>query len=148
MAQPRPLDTTEADRHRFWSKVNRRGPIHPRTRTRCWVWTAGKDRKGYGHFHLRTGGVRAHRVAFVLAGGIIPPDQGEVDHLCRNPSCVRPLHLEGVKGSENLRRQHHVIEDYFARVVEAWEEANRTGVSPYGDPRQGSAYREFVGADF
>jgi hypothetical protein len=32
------------------------------------------------------------------------PENLELDHLCRNPACVRPDHLEPVTHLENLRR--------------------------------------------
>ncbi|MGC7464234.1 HNH endonuclease signature motif containing protein [Xanthomonas citri pv. citri] len=45
----------------------------------------------------------AHRFAYIEANGPIPADK-EIDHLCRNPSCVRPGHLEAVTSSENKIR--------------------------------------------
>lgn len=32
------------------------------------------------------------------------PDGLELDHLCRNPSCCNPAHLEAVTHAENMRR--------------------------------------------
>ena len=81
---------------RFWAKVDKSGD--------CWLWTAAVDPRGYGAFggpnHRR---VFAHRVAYELLKGPIP--QGlELDHLCRQPSCVNPDHLEPVTHAENVRR--------------------------------------------
>lgn len=72
----------------------------------CWPWIASRDQKGYGMF--RVGGrkglaVRAHRVLYELMVEPIP-DGLQIDHLCRNPQCVRPDHLEPVTGAENVRR--------------------------------------------
>lgn len=75
----------------------------------CWEWTASKREHGYGQ--IMTGSkadgthrpVGAHRVGFEIYRGPIP--QGMVlDHLCRNPSCVNPWHLEPVTHIENMRR--------------------------------------------
>lgn len=79
---------------RFWSKVDASGD--------CWIWLGAKGR-GYGH--LSAGGrfVGAHRMAYELLVGPIPTGL-EIDHLCRNPPCVNPDHLEPVTVRENQRR--------------------------------------------
>ena len=72
----------------------------------CWEWTAYRDRCGYGMIG-RPGGkgapLRAHRVAYELYVGPIPPG-AVLDHLCEAPWCVNPDHLEPVTNTENLRR--------------------------------------------
>jgi hypothetical protein len=83
---------------RFWAKVDKAGE--------CWLWTAAKDRYGYGEF--KVGGrhgrrVRPHRLAYEMHNGQIPADL-EIDHLCRNRACVRPDHLEAVAKKENILR--------------------------------------------
>lgn len=68
----------------------------------CWVWQ-GQTEKGYGRFYIDGGSVRAHRWAYQRAVGPIP--EGLVlDHLCRNPSCVNPFHLEAVTQAVNTLR--------------------------------------------
>jgi hypothetical protein len=69
----------------------------------CWAWTANHTNEGYGvvtYCGVRT---TAHRVVYQLLVGPIPAGM-QLDHLCRNPSCVNPFHLEAVSGRENLRR--------------------------------------------
>ena len=75
----------------------------------CWNWTAGTRRGGYGQFFIRKRADRSHVVATAhrfcyeaLLGEI--PDGLEPDHLCRNPACVRPDHLELVTHRENSIR--------------------------------------------
>ena len=70
----------------------------------CWNWTGHRTTKGYGQFNV--GGVPdyAHRVSVRLDGRTIP-DGMQVDHLCRNTSCVRPSHLDVVSHAENTRRR-------------------------------------------
>lgn len=81
---------------RFWAKV------HVRGRDECWPWT-GAGSGGYGQIVLAGARVGAHRVAVVLSGRALMPGQ-VVDHLCRNPCCVNPHHLEVVPMAENTRR--------------------------------------------
>jgi hypothetical protein len=75
---------------RFWSKVNKNGPLI--LETPCWVWSAGKHAKGYGFFSIENRDYRAHRISWEIHNGPIPPEQ-LVLHRCDNPSCVRPDHL-------------------------------------------------------
>ncbi len=83
---------------RFWMKVNKDGP------NGCWTWTAQLSKAGYGRFrpdpYSNTG---AHRYSYELHKGPIPKGL-DIDHLCCNPSCVNPDHLEAVTTAENLRR--------------------------------------------
>lgn len=57
----------------------------------CWVWTACKNNKGYGHYQLGGKAVLAHRVAWEYFFGEIP-DGLCVLHKCDNPPCVNPEH--------------------------------------------------------
>lgn len=81
---------------RFWSKVI----AMP---SGCWEWQATKTRGGYGQFNLSSKRFQAHRFSYELLIGPIP-DGLTIDHLCRNPACVNPAHLEPVTLAENERR--------------------------------------------
>lgn len=93
---------------RFWPRVDKRGPVPPHRPDLgpCWLWTGAKNNKGYGQLGLTgrgAGSVLAHRLAYNLLVGPIP-DGLQLDHLCRNRTCVNPAHLEPVTHQENLRR--------------------------------------------
>jgi HNH endonuclease len=78
----------------------------PLSASACWDWTGGITGNGYGYIYLDGRGtprVAAHRVAYELLVGPIPPGL-QIDHLCRNRRCVNPLHLEVVTQTENVRR--------------------------------------------
>lgn len=77
---------------RFWGKVDKT--------PECWNWNAGKTIDGYGVFHSVEGSVGAHRVAYSLSTGPIP-DGMSIDHVCHNPSCVRPAHLRLATPKQN-----------------------------------------------
>ncbi len=78
----------------------------------CWMWLGARRRggKGYGLVSIgrrtRTGRrcpVGAHRVFYELFKG--PIAEGlQIDHLCFNPGCVNPEHLEAVTATENVDR--------------------------------------------
>lgn len=89
-------------RRSFWERVELAA-------NGCWEWRGGTRDNGYGSFAVRKpDGIwtqtTAHRWAYVDQGGTIPPEW-EVDHLCRNRSCVRTEHLEAVTLQENRRRR-------------------------------------------
>jgi hypothetical protein len=72
----------------------------------CWEWTGSKQEHGYGRFKVPERGVQmAHRVSHALFKGPLRAGDFTVDHLCRNPSCVNPAHLEEVSHAENMRRR-------------------------------------------
>lgn len=71
----------------------------------CLLWTGSKTRDGYGRFWMNGEWMSAHHAALLLAGRDLPHGkETDVDHLCRNRSCVEHLHLEVVTHKENMRR--------------------------------------------
>ncbi|KKK62121.1 hypothetical protein LCGC14_3007490 [marine sediment metagenome] len=90
---------------RFWSKVNKQGPIpeYAPHLGSCWLWTAGCNDSGYGLFWEDGKPVRAHRWAYEQEHDLIPEGK-QLDHLCRTRHCIRASHLEPVTCRENLMR--------------------------------------------
>lgn len=71
----------------------------------CWQWTAAKNSTGYAVWTPCGGAkqVYSHRLAYELFVGPIPSGL-QLDHLCRNRSCVNPAHLDPVDGRINILR--------------------------------------------
>jgi hypothetical protein len=65
----------------------------------CIAWDGYLDRYGYG----KRGGRLAHRLAYEQRFGPIPKGL-QIDHRCRNRSCVNVEHLEVVTQRENTLR--------------------------------------------
>lgn len=87
-----PVQTTE---QRFWAKVVKSDG--------CWSWKAQHTAAGYGAFWIGKRIKYAHRMTYEYVVGPIPEGL-ELDHLCRNPGCCNPSHLEPVTHGENMRR--------------------------------------------
>lgn len=83
-------------RDRFYRHVS------PEPMSGCHIWT-GSTNNGYGDFRVNNVTCRAHRVAWMLERGPIPGDR-EIDHLCRNRSCVNTRHMELVDRRTNVLR--------------------------------------------
>src|SRR5262245_45334688 len=84
----------------FWSKVQV-------SESGCWLWSGaamkrGRPDRSYGFAYdpSRKRTKLAHRVAYLTLVG--PADS--LDHLCRQPRCVTPAHLEPVTQRENTLR--------------------------------------------
>lgn len=96
----------------------------------CWEWMGEIQRHGYGRLAItpssKLDGQRsqlAHRVSYEIFKG--PIENGmEIDHLCRNRSCVNPDHLEIVSRKENNKR---AVTGYCKRGHELTEGNYRVG---------------------
>jgi len=97
-----PKDQRSLER-RFWSKVNKNGPIQPHCPEvgPCWVWTASCAKSGYGQLNVDGVPVGAHRLSWKLHNGPIP-DGIEVLHKCDHKPCIRPEHLFLGTQAENM----------------------------------------------
>lgn len=78
----------------------------------CWEWSGYRAPAGYGKIGVygfdengvyRTSSTYTHRVSYASLVG--PIREGYVlDHLCRNPPCCNPAHLQPVTQGTNLLR--------------------------------------------
>jgi len=69
----------------------------------CWNRTINSRPDGYTRVHIDKKRFYAHRFIYQYYYGKID-SKLSIDHLCRNPSCVNPIHLELVTRGENVKR--------------------------------------------
>lgn len=98
-AKPKKRSTAE----KFWSLLRKDEA------SGCWEWTRSTDNAGYGQLafvavtknHQPT---KAHRVAWALAknNGELPPPGTHIHHICANPLCCNPDHLQLATAREHV----------------------------------------------
>lgn len=93
---------TQPPSDRFWAKV-------VKIEGGCGIWTGYRSPYGYGRFGVgsKIDGTRkvveAYRWSYEQSCGPVPAGM-TLDHLCKNPPCVNPSHLEVVTRRINTLR--------------------------------------------
>lgn len=96
---------TTKELKRIFAKIEIRQDLQ-HNGTPCWIWCNGRSDDGYGISNFKGRGEAAHRLMFAWLVHPLPRGclHGQLDHLCRRPSCCNPLHLEFVSCRENILR--------------------------------------------
>ena len=145
-----PLHRTPTLLERFRAKVDLAGPTPSQKPSLgpCWTWLAYIDEDGYGKSWDGNQVTFAHRVSYRMFTGPIP-DGCEIDHLCRNRSCVNPMHLEAVSPRINNLRSESVSSKNARKEACAVGhpfDAENTYLRPDGTGRDCRKCREIVEA--
>lgn len=77
---------------RHWTLAQRLVHYSAPNESGCRLWTADRDRKGYGRIRWRGKTILAHRAAYETWGGMIPSGL-HVCHRCDVPACINVGHL-------------------------------------------------------
>lgn len=91
----------------FWAKVDKTEG--------CWNWLGHIAKDGYAKHYYDGSNKLAHRLSFMFSGGKLQSGM-EIDHLCRNRSCVNPDHLEQVTPRTNTLRSHNMAAKHAVRT--------------------------------
>lgn len=88
---------------RFWSRVNKDGPLHPHHPDLgpCWLWTGMPTTAGYGEIGVDGVLWMAHRYAYKLVHGRLYRALFAC-HSCDVPACVNPAHIFLGKQQDNM----------------------------------------------
>lgn len=105
--------TDEQLAQRFWDKVDIK-----RSKKECWLWLAGTDSKGrYGLYRYKRKIQGAHRIAYLLTFGEIPPNL-DVMHSCDTTLCCNPNHLSAGTRKENMEDMMERERDNFSHGID------------------------------
>ena len=90
---------------RFWRLVDTSGPLAARRPDlgSCWLWGGSVAASGYGVASWAGRRTHAHRVAWGLSWGSMPPAGLRLEHFaCGNRRCVNPGHVRPALARESL----------------------------------------------
>lgn len=85
---------------KFWSWIDKNGPVASNMTTPCWLWTRAADSNGYGVIGFNRRTLLSHRIAYVLQHGSIPKEL--LLHDCDTPLCCNPDHLHLGDHAQNM----------------------------------------------
>lgn len=109
IAKPHTIET-------FYKNINMSGDCH--------IWLGQIDHRGYGEFGVysknlgKKVSIKAHRFAYSLKYGFDKLPKGVtsnpefvINHMCHNPACVNPGHLEVITNKENSSKEKRKPKD-------------------------------------
>lgn len=88
--------------HPRWERKITVAQVQDRVPGNCWLWT-GASSLGYGRITVNKKALILHRYVYELLAAPIPAGL-HIDHLCRQPACCNPAHLEPVTPKVNSER--------------------------------------------
>lgn len=78
----------------------------------CWNWN---ENRTYPTAYFDGNKEKAYRFSYSIFNGALKEGL-VIDHLCRNPRCVNPEHLEQITNGENIRRGINPISENYKKT--------------------------------
>lgn len=103
--------TVDYIKKRLFAKIDKEGRLND-TMSRCWISLGCPASGGYGQIMVKGCQLNTHRLSWALHNGF--PDMTSLDvvgHLCDNPTCCNPDHLELIDNSKNIKDAYDRIRD-------------------------------------
>lgn len=101
----------------------------------CWEWQGTRSKLGYGNLSWKGRTIGVHRLVWtLLVDPELPPGSGraQFDHLCENPPCCNPAHLEIVSSRINNLRKWRCTEQ--TPFIGVYRKGRKWEVRCYGRP--------------
>lgn len=93
-----------------------------KTASGCWEWNGLTNTHGYAIIAKHSGNIMGHRASYYLFKGDFD-HTADIMHLCHNPQCTNPDHLEVGTRKQNMvmsqkdgRLQRHIPLDQIERI--------------------------------
>jgi hypothetical protein len=95
--------TVDYVKERFFDKVCKEGRINA-TMSRCWKSLGTPSSGGYGQLMIKGCSLNTHRLSYAIHNDRFDLARLEViGHLCDNPTCCNPEHLENITHAKNVK---------------------------------------------
>lgn len=86
---------------RLWEKIDKKNNINE-----CWFWTGYKNKTGHGTIRKNNIKKPVHVIVYELFYNINVKKNEIIHHICKNPSCCNPYHLQKMTHEKHSSLHH------------------------------------------
>lgn len=97
----------------------------------CWLYAGTIHHTGYGVINgMNNKPLLVHRIMYENFKGEIPPKM-DIDHICNNPPCINPDHLQALTHHDNMRKNYkpnHCNREHELTIDNVYTWVKKTGL--------------------